>query len=48
MGYFYDILNIFRMCVPPDVLHQVTHTLIHNIVMLHLVMSQMNTDDIML
>ena len=47
-GYFYSILNIFCMCMPPDALCQVTCTLIHNIVMLHLVMtSQKNTDDVM-
>ena len=48
MGHFYGIFNILCMCVPPDVLHQVTCTLIHNVMMLHHVMtSQMNTDDVM-
>ena len=48
MGYFYNILNIFRMCVPPDALHQDTHTVIHNVMMLcPVMMSQTNTDDVM-
>ena len=35
MGYFYSILNIFCMCLPPDMPHQVMHTLVHNVMMVH-------------
>ena len=47
MGYFYGILNIFHMCMPPDMLHQVTCTLIHNVMLLSHVMIITNTDDFM-
>ena len=47
-GYFYGIFNIFHMCVPTDVPHQVMHTLVHNVMTLHHAMVLlMNTDDVM-
>ena len=47
-GVFYGILNIFHMCMPPDMPPQVMHTLVCNTMTLCCVMtSQTNTHDIM-